>query len=146
MSAEKNFDPEQQLAALAQAQANMDRAVGYGSKLLGWYSIIVALVIGALAFLLQLYPPRDNMVGFSVIIGLYVVAIVAASLAYRMLYRSLPVGYSKRYNRGFMLTIILYAASLALMPLELGSWIILGLVWLAVSAPLLIAGIGMVRK
>lgn len=146
MSAENNLNPEQQLAALAQAQADMDRAVGYGSRLLGWYSIIVSLVIGALAFLLQLYPPQKHMVGFAVIVGLYVVAILVATLAYRRLYRSLPVGASKRYGWGFALTIAFYAASLALLPQQLSSWVILGLIWIVVSAPLLIVGIGMVRK
>ena len=146
MSAEKNLDPEQQLAALAQAQANMDRAVGYGSRLLGWYSIIVSLVIGALAFLLQLYSPQEHMVGFIMIMGLYVVAILAATLAYRKLYRSLPIGASKRYGWGFTLTIAFYAVSLALLPQQLSSWVILGLIWIVVSAPLLVVGIGMVRK
>ncbi|MFJ2621206.1 hypothetical protein [Glutamicibacter sp. NPDC087344] len=146
MSDEKELDAQRQLAALGQAQESMDRALSYGSKLLGWYSIIVSLVIGALAFLLQLNNPRDNMGGFILIMGLYVVVIVAVSLAYRKLYRSLPVGYSKRYTKGFVFTIVLYAASLALMPLELESWILLVLLGLVVAAPLLLAGIGMVRK
>ncbi len=82
----------------------------------------------------------------TVIMGLYVVAIFAATLAYRKRYRSLPIGASKRYGWGFALTVAFYAASVALLPQQLSSWVTLGLIWIVVSAPLLIVGIGMVRK
>lgn len=146
MNPDNQLTPEQQLAALGHAQAEMDKAIGYGSKLLGWYCIVIGIAVGALAAILQLYRPDENKVGFMVIMGLYVLVILGASLAYRKLYRSLPRGYSKRYSIAFGLSIALYAASIALMSASITGWVALLLIFLVVAAPLVVTGIKMVLK
>lgn len=146
MNPDKPLTPEQQLAALGHAQAEMDKAIGYGSKLLGWYCIVIGIAVGALAAILQLYRPDENKVGFMVVMGLYVLVIVGASLAYRKLYRSLPRGYSKRYSIAFGLSIGLYAVSIALLSASITGWLLLLLIFLVVAAPLVVTGIKMVLK
>ncbi|GAA1415889.1 hypothetical protein AUR04nite_32810 [Glutamicibacter uratoxydans] len=146
MNSEQPLTPEQQLEALGRAQADMDRAIGYGSRLMGWYCIVVGLAVGALAAVLQLYRPDENKVGFFIVMGLYVLVILGSSLAYRKLYRSLPQGYSKRYGMAFGLSIGLYAASVALLAAQITSWIAMLLIFLIVAAPLVLTGIKMVRE
>ena len=146
MSQEPNLTPEQQLAAIGNAQNQMNAALAYGAKLMGWYCILLALVIGALATLLQIYSPDENMTGFVVLMALYGVAIVVLTFAYRKLHRSMPHGFSKKYLRGFIATIVLYAISVALLPLRPDAMIISIIIGLVVAAPLAITGLKMVSK
>ncbi|MDR4534719.1 MULTISPECIES: hypothetical protein [unclassified Glutamicibacter] len=146
MSEEKPLDPEQQLRALGKAEAEMGRALAYGSRLLGWYCIVLGLTIGALAAILQLNRPDKHVFGFWLVITLYVIVIVVQSVVYGKLYRSLPQGYSTRYRRAFVMSIVFYAISIALLGLELSHWALLVLLGLIVAAPLLITGTKMVRS
>ncbi|WP_313814528.1 hypothetical protein [Glutamicibacter sp.] len=145
MNPDQPLTPEQQLEALSRAQADMDRAIGYGSTLLGWYSIVVGLALGAIAAILQLNRPDERPIGFAIIMGLYVLVIVGASLAYRKLYRTLPGGYSRRYGVAFGISMALYAISIALLPLELSALPVLLLIFILVASPLVVTGIKMVR-
>lgn len=146
MSDDKQMSPEEQLAALGLAQRSMQHASEFGARLLGAYAIILGLLFGALAALLQVYSPEANFIGFMVITALFVVGVVAISLAYARLYRSLPRGYSKKYLRGFILSLVLYAVAVALMAAGPMGWGMTVLIGLVVAAPLCLTGIAMVRK
>ncbi|WP_345472263.1 hypothetical protein QMQ05_01030 [Glutamicibacter ectropisis] len=146
MNSEKELNPAEQLAALGKAQQAMDQASGYGAKLMGTYCIVLGLLIGGLAALLQIYRPDENFAGFIVIISLFAVAVIAMSLAYGKLYRSLPRGFSKMYLRGFVASMVLYAVALAIMSAGPFAWPTVLLIGVVVAAPLCVTGIAMVRK
>jgi len=146
MNHEKKMNPSEQLAALESAQQNMERASVYGAKLLGVYCIVLGLLLGTLAALLQVYRPEENFGGFIVITALFVVAVVAISLAYGRMYRSLPRGYSKLYLRGFFISMALYLVAVMLLSAGWLGWIVTALTWIAVAAPLCLTGVVMVRK
>lgn len=146
MSSNNELNAQEQLKALSLAQQSMEQAKGYGAKLLGTYCIILGILLGGLAAFLQLYRPNQNFGGFIIIMVVFAVAVIAMTLAYGRLYRSLPRGYSKMYLRGFALSIVLYGVSIALLGMEITNWIFMALTWLVVATPLLIAGLKMVRK
>lgn len=146
MTSDPEMSPEEQLAALGQAQLGMKRAANYGSKLLGGYSIILGLLLGGLAALLQAYRPDENFAGFIVITVLFVIAVLAMSLAYGRLYRSLPRGHSKLYLRGFLASMIFYALAVSLLAAIPEGWGFMVLTGVVVAAPLCLSGIAMVRK
>lgn len=146
MSSEQELGPEEQLAALGKARQGMDRASGYGARLLGSYCIALGLLIGGLAALLQIYRPDEKFAGFIVIMALFAVAVLAMSLAYGKLYRSLPRGYSKMYMRGFIASMVLYAVSVALIGAGPLDWPAMALIGVVVAAPLCATGIAMVRR
>ena len=146
MSSDNEMTPEEQLAALGMAQQGMQRAAGYGAKLLGTYCIILGVLMGGLAALLQLYRPDENFTGFIVIMVLFAIAVIAISFAYGKLYRSLPRGHSKMYLRGFTISMVLYAVAVALLGAGSMGWGVIALIWIIVAAPLSLTGIAMVRK
>ncbi len=146
MSSEEQMNADEQLAALNVVQQRMERASGYGAKLMGVYCVILGLLIGSLAALLQVYRPEKNFTGFIILTALFFIAVVAISLAYAKLYRSLPRGFSKLYLRGFFGSMALYMIAVAMLSAgELG-WGVTALTGLIVAAPLCITGIVMVRK
>ncbi|PQZ86746.1 hypothetical protein [Arthrobacter sp. MYb222] len=146
MSSGKKMSPEEQLAALGLAQQGMQRAAGYGAKLLGTYCIILGVLMGGLAALLQVFRPDADFIGFIVIMALFCVSVAAMSLAYGKLYRSLPRGHSKVYLRGFIASMVLYAVAVALLGAGPMGWGAIALIWIIVAAPLFLTGIAMVRK
>lgn len=146
MNPEENMSPSDQLAALESAQQSMQQASVYGAKLMGVYCLVLGLLMGALAALLQVYRPDENFVGFIVITALFAVSVVAMSLAYGKLYRSLPRGYSKLYLRGFFASIILYVLAVMLLSADGLGWVVTVLTGVVVAAPLCLTGIVMVRK
>ena len=146
MGQEAPLTPEQQLAALNQAKAGMDQALAYGGKVIGWYSIILGLALGALACLLQFFTPQEHFTAFIVLMAVFGVVVVVQSLVYGKLYRSMPSGFSRIYLLGLIMSIVLYAISISLLGSLSGFWLLPVLAGLVVAAPLLIAGGRMMSK
>lgn len=145
MSFGEREDAAWQLAAVQAAQRALASPRGAGARQIGWLSVLLGLLLGALHVLLHFFTPQRSLTGFWVLCATAAVAITVLALGYRRLHRVLPAGFGRRYLVALAASLVLYAGLLALImtPMPLAVVLLLGAV---VALPLAVAGGWMIRQ
>ncbi|OMH35062.1 hypothetical protein [Tersicoccus sp. Bi-70] len=125
-------------AAIAAVTARRATMLTRARRHLGWFSTVLALLIGAAHTVPVVFPPQASLPAFLVAMGLWVVAVLLLTYAYLRTRSATPRGGGRRYTVGLLVTMALYLAGLALTPWE--TWPVAILIGLLIAAPLTIAG------
>lgn len=145
MSFGEREEAARQLAAVQAAQRALAAPRRAGARQIGWLSVLLGLLLGALHVLLHFFTPQRSLTSFWVLCAAAAVAITVLALGYRRLHRVLPAGFGRRYLVALAASLVLYAGLLALImtPMPLAVVLLLGAV---VALPLAVAGGWMIRQ